>query len=242
MHQPNSSAGPYSARQRYASLKVLESLIPELTNTTYDQGPFELICDDMGPANSMVRSKDDLTITGVIDLEWVYAGPAQLFASVPWWLLLDRQVNDEWDFDEDCEPPKATDRYFKCLDMFKRVLLEEEAKSTGNGNELSELVRLSEDSGAMWFHMLISSGFFDSTTFPCMQLRRHKGVEWWDELRHNHQDTDEVEEFVANKLNDLEAYDKVKDEVDHHQARMDREEIEIEDFMDTASARLKSDR
>ena len=79
--------------------------------------------------------------------------------------------------------------------MFKRVLLEEEAKSTGNGNELSELVRWSEDSGAMWFHMLISSGFFDSTTFPCMQLRRHKGVEWWDELRHSHQDTDEVEEF-----------------------------------------------
>ena len=35
---------------------------------------------------------------------------------------------------------------------------------------------------------------------------------------------------LANKLNDLEAYDKVKDEVDHHQARMDREEIEIEDF------------
>lgn len=113
MHQPNSIAGPYSARQRYASLKILESLIPELTNTTYDQGPFELICDDMGPANSMVRSKDDLTITGVIDLEWVYAGPAQLFASVPWWLLLDRPVNDEWDFDEDCEPLKATDRYFK---------------------------------------------------------------------------------------------------------------------------------
>ena len=111
--QPNSIAGPWSARQRYASLKILESLIPELTNTTYDQGPFKLICDDLGPANVMVRSKDDLTITGVIDLEWVYAGPAQLFASVPWWLLLDRPVNDEWDFDEDCEPLKATDRYFK---------------------------------------------------------------------------------------------------------------------------------
>lgn len=52
----------------------------------------------------------------------------------------------------------------------------------------------------------------------------------------------EVEEFVADKLNDLEAYDKAKDEVDHQQVRMDREEIEIEDFMDTASALLKSDR
>ena len=213
----------------------MESLIPELTNTTYDKGPFKLICDDMGPANVMVRSKDDLTITSMIDLEWVYTGPAQLFASAPWWLLLDRPVNDEWDFDENCQDPKATDRYFKCLDICKRALLEEEAKSIGNGNELSELVRWSEDSGAMWSYMLISSSFFDSTAFPCMQLRRHKGVE----LRHNHQDTDEVEKFVADKLNDLEAYDKVKDEVYHHQARMESEEIEIGEFMDTASALLK---
>lgn len=83
MHQPNSIAGLYSARQRYAPLKISESLIPELTNTTYDQGPFRPICDDTGPPNVMVRSKDDLIITGVIDLEWVYAGPAQLFASAP---------------------------------------------------------------------------------------------------------------------------------------------------------------
>ena len=240
--QPNSIAGPWSARQRYASLKILESLIPELTNTTYDQGPFKLICDDLGPANVMVRSKDDLTITGVVDLEWVYAGPAQLFGSAPWWLLLDRPVNDEWDFDENCEAPEATDRYFKCLDIFKRVLAEEEAKAPEHGNELSELVKWSEDSGAMWFHMLISSGFFDSITFPCMQLRKHKGVEWWDELRDKHEDTEDVEKFVAKKLDDLEAYDKVKDDTDHHQARMDSEEIETEDFIDTVSALLKSGR
>jgi hypothetical protein len=41
-------------------------------------------------------SEDDLTIVGVVDLEWSYIGPAQLFGSAPWWLLQDRPINEEW--------------------------------------------------------------------------------------------------------------------------------------------------
>ena len=52
--QPNSIAGPWSARLRYVLLKILESLIPELTNTTYDGGPFKLICNDLGLVNMIV--------------------------------------------------------------------------------------------------------------------------------------------------------------------------------------------
>jgi len=44
-------------------------------------GLFKLLCDDFGLANMIVRSKDDLTIVGVVDLEWSYTGPAQLFGS-----------------------------------------------------------------------------------------------------------------------------------------------------------------
>lgn len=221
---------------------ILESLIPELTNTTYDRGPFKLICDDLGPANVIVRGKNDLTIIGVVDLEWVYAGPAQLFGSAPWWLLLDRPINDEWDFEND-EAPKATDRYFECLEVFKRVLAEEEAKTSENQEkELSELVKWSEDSGAMWFHMLLSSGFFDSPTFPCMQLRKHKGVEWWDERIDEYGDTDEVKTFVTNKLDDLAAYDNVKDEAEHVEALMDSKEITAENFICRVSSLLDSGR
>ncbi|KOC12916.1 hypothetical protein AFLA70_9g006771 [Aspergillus flavus AF70] len=125
---------------------ILESLIPELTHPTYDRGPFKLICDDFGLGNVIVRSKDDLTITGVVDMEWVYAGPAQLFGSAPWWLLMDRPLNEEWDFEED-DAPEATDRYLKCLEIFIRVLSDEEGKMTGNGRkELTELVKRSKDS------------------------------------------------------------------------------------------------
>jgi hypothetical protein len=242
LRQPNSIAGPRSARSRYASLKILESLIPELTNTTHDRGSFKLICDDFGPANVIVRSKDDLTIIGVVDLEWVYAGPAQLFGSAPWWLLLDRPINDEWGFEND-EAPKATDRYFECLEVFKRVLAEEEAKTSENQEkELSKLVKWSEDSGAMWLHMLLSSGFFDSPTFPCMQLRKHKDVEWWDERIDEYGDTDEVKTFVANKLDDLAAYDNVKEEAEHSKALMDSEEITAENFICRVLSLLDSGR
>ena len=93
------------------------------------------------------------------------------------------------------------------------MLSEKEAKITGNAwKKLSELVRWSMDSSAMWLHMLLSSGFFfffffDRLTFPCMQLRKCKGAEWWDKYIKEHKDTGEAETFVARKLNDLAAYD-----------------------------------
>jgi hypothetical protein len=239
--QLNSIAGPRSARSRYAALNILKSLIPELTHTTYDRGPFKLICDDFGMANVIVRSKDDLTIAGVVDIEWVYAGPAQLFGSAPWWLLLDRPVNDEWDF-EDGEAPKPTDRYFKCLEIFLRVLEEEETKMTESGRrELTELVKWSRDTGAMWLHMLLSSGFFDDLTFPCMQLRKHKGPQWWDERMEDQGDTEEVEKFVADKMKDLAVYDEIKEKVEHHKVLTDNKEMSAEDFISSVSSILGSD-
>ncbi|CAG8909598.1 unnamed protein product [Penicillium egyptiacum] len=130
---------------------------------------------------------------------------------------------------------------FKCLAIFKRVLEEEESKMIGDQKkELSELVKWSEDSGAMWLHMLLSSGFFDSPSFPCMQLRRHKGADWWDERLIEYEDTEEVETFVANKLHDLEAYDKIKDKVEHYKALMDNKEMELDTFIRTVSALLDS--
>ncbi|KAJ5584909.1 uncharacterized protein N7459_004709 [Penicillium hispanicum] len=237
--QSNSIAGPRSARSRYGALSILKSLIPELTNTTYDRGPFKLICDDFGMANMIVRSKGDLTIVGVVDIEWVYAGPAQLFGSAPWWLLLDRPVNDEWDFEEG-EAPKATDRYFKCLEIFIRVLEEEETRMTeSNRRELTELVKWSRDTGAMWLHMLLSSGFFDDLTFPCMQLRKHKGVQWWEERMQDYEDTAEVEKFVADKMKDLAAYDEIKEKVEHYKVLMDNE-MSAEDFISSVSSILGS--
>jgi hypothetical protein len=44
-------------------------MIPEMVNKGYNNGPADVI----------VRSKDDLTIIGMVDLERVYAGPSGLW-------------------------------------------------------------------------------------------------------------------------------------------------------------------
>jgi hypothetical protein len=84
--------------------KILKSVAADLINQKYDRGNFKLICGD-------------LTVVGVVDLEWSYTGPAQLFGSAPWWLMQDRPTNIEWDY-IDGEPPKPAARYFKSLDMY----------------------------------------------------------------------------------------------------------------------------
>lgn len=177
--QPNSALGEQDCLAKYNSLEILESLIPQFVNTKYEDGPFKLICDDFGPANMIVKSEEDLTIVGVVDLEWAYAGPAQLFGSAPWWLLHDRPVNEEWDF-KDGNAPQAKDSYFHCLEIFKRVLAKEETALSGSrGTKLSDLISWSEASGAMYAHMLLSAGFFNPFGFPCKQLEAIVGSLWW---------------------------------------------------------------
>ncbi|GIK07817.1 hypothetical protein Aspvir_003486 [Aspergillus viridinutans] len=80
----------------------------------------------------------------------------------------------------------------------------------------------------------------DIGDFPCMQLRKHRGAEWWDERMDEYRDTEEVETFVTNKLDDLAAYEKVEDKVEHYKALMDSKEMTTEDFIYTVSTLLSS--
>lgn len=126
---------------KYRSFKVLKSVIPNFVHNDYDRTKFKIICDDLGLVNLMVRSRQDLTAIGVVDLEWSYIGPAQLFGSAPWWLLMDRPTNRAWNCYKG-EPTRIIARYFRYLDMFKRILEEEEARTPDYENkELSQLVR-----------------------------------------------------------------------------------------------------
>ncbi|KAJ5972397.1 uncharacterized protein N7479_002315 [Penicillium vulpinum] len=195
--------------------------------TEFNEGPFKLICDDLGLANMIVKSSEDLTIVGIVDLEWVYAGPAQLFCSAPWWLLYDRPINEEWDFKMG-KPPELNNRFFKCLDMFVRILAEEESKTLGN-EEVSTLVQWSMDSGAMWLHMLLSCGFLDMSNFPYAQLQGKTGPEILDQALKKLRDTAEVKDFIERKMNDLCKYDEDLDKIEEYNAvgKMTREEFVI---------------
>ncbi|OJK04808.1 hypothetical protein ASPACDRAFT_49181 [Aspergillus aculeatus ATCC 16872] len=194
IHKPNSTVGFYDAKNKYLAFKVLRALIPDLVNTKYDRCKFKLVCDDLGLANLIVRGREDLTIVGVIDLEWSYIGPAQLFGSVPWRLLQDRP-----------EPPKIAACCFRCLDIFIDMLEEEEAKMPGHDErELSNLVKWSRGSRAIWLHMLLSFGFNDHRSFPLTQLRRHLGLTEWARRERKSDNAEELEAFATRKVRDLD--------------------------------------
>ncbi|KAK1765045.1 phosphotransferase enzyme family protein [Phialemonium atrogriseum] len=230
IQQPNSVAAPYDAENKYTSFRVLASLVPGMINERYSCGQFKLICDDLGLANLILKSDTDLTVVGVVDLEWSYVGPAQLFASAPWWLLQDRPINPECDCDDN-QPPDMATRYFRYLEIYKRVLEEEESKRPGHERkEVSDLVRWSEDSGAMWLHMLLSCGFNDTYSFPFMQLRQHVGVEKWKKRRWA-VDPDEVRAFVAQKMLQLEEYDADLAKTEADKACVDRGELTRREFI-----------
>lgn len=146
--QPNSGGGPFVTQSKYAALRALQAVAPQLVEPSHALGPYKLICDDLGLANLIVRSAEDLTVVGLVDLEWSYVGPAQLFGSAPWWLLQDRLNNYDTFLDQE-EAPRVLERYLRHLDMYKTVLEEEEARTPGQqGMELSRLVKHSEESGS----------------------------------------------------------------------------------------------
>jgi hypothetical protein len=182
-------------------------LLPNFIHHEYDNTKFKIICDDLGLANLIVRSREDLTIIGVVDLEWSYIGPGQLFTSGLWWLLMDRPTNQQWDSDKE-ESIGIGDRYFRYLEIFKRVLEEEESRIVGcKDTELSSLVHWSEQSGAMWLHMLLTSGFNHPLSFPFNKLILHVGTSEWERRKKEVSDP-EVEAFGTQKRLELEQYEK----------------------------------
>jgi hypothetical protein len=167
-----------------------------------------------------------------VDLEWLYVGPAQLFASAPLWLLRDRPINLQWDCDKS-QPPDVAVRYFKYLEIYKRVLEEEEAKRPGHEKkEVSGLIKWSETSGAIWLYMLLSCGFNDIYSFPFTQLRQHVGIDKWNS-KWLAVHPEEIETFVAQKTLQLEQYDTDLAKIEADKARVDCGEVTRAEFLAT---------
>ena len=217
------------------AFKVLQSLIPDLVHPEYDRHNFKFICDNLGLANLIVRSKEDLTVVGVVDLAWSYVGPAQLSGSAPWWLLQDKPVTSTWDYDDGDEPPEIAARYFRHLEIFMRILQEEEAKRPEyQDRKLSRLMKWSQDSGAMWLHMLILSGFNDHRSFPFTQLRQHIGDTKWAKGEKRFDNPSELDSFATRKVNDLRKYDEALEKLEQRESLVDGGDMTMEEFVFSA--------
>ncbi|KAI9771882.1 MAG: hypothetical protein M1840_001652 [Geoglossum simile] len=138
--QRNSIGDRTDALTKYISRHLFLSATRCLIAPLHNNGPFKLFCDDFSPGNIIVD--DSLTITGVIDLEYTYAAPAQ-FSSAPWRSLL-LLGPSAWSSDHD--------KLFRSkFELFLGVLREQEAAHP-NPLSLSALMQQSADDMTFWYN------------------------------------------------------------------------------------------
>ncbi|KAF2254506.1 hypothetical protein BU26DRAFT_416999 [Trematosphaeria pertusa] len=228
--QLNSVEDEDDARQKYIFFRVLKSLTDRHVWPEYNEGPFKLICDDLGLANMIVDSREKLKITGVVDFEWSYTGPAQLLGTAPWWLLQERP--ELWDF-----TPDMRARFLRHLGLFKRVLEEEEKHAPEyQSRELSKLVERSETEGTMWYHMVLQGFFHGPGSLPWEQLKDHTPD--WDLLASGIPEED-IRSFVAAKMEHLKLHDERLKKTETTYDEMLAGKWSIQGFIDEVEAPYK---
>lgn len=157
--QPNSVDGVADARAKYKLRHQVNSNIERFIDKKYDETSFRLVCDDFRYGNLIVNNESDLKIIAVIDWEWTYAAPYQMFCSAPRWLVTKPPIL--WDM------PNGFQRiqYHGCLEIFLEELKCEEDKrieaqpELKHSDRLSDLMRESLRNGQFWFHELIYDCF-----------------------------------------------------------------------------------
>lgn len=106
------------------------------------RGEFPLWCDDLRPANVLIKAVDGAlpALAAVIDWEYTYAAPADFVRCPPWWLLL--VPPEEWkggldDWAVQYEP--RLDTFLGCM-----------ADKGDAGQQLAEEMRQSWQTGQFW--------------------------------------------------------------------------------------------
>ncbi|RSL82363.1 hypothetical protein CEP51_005221 [Fusarium floridanum] len=119
---PRSELSPQTAELELFALDHLQQLIPELISSERVSGPFVLFHSDLRPTNIIVD--DDLNIRSIIDWEWAYTVPQQLF------------MPPSWVTGQDLDYPTATD----CHGAFPEFheVLEEKAASSESYRQLAD--------------------------------------------------------------------------------------------------------
>ena len=122
-HQRNSIEDSQDAREKYTACHLLHALLPLFASSMVRA--FPLHCDDLRPHNILVNR--DLQIVAIVDWEWTYAAPYEMFASAPRWLLLREpdEWTESWRFDQPGEDDLLK-MYKSKLGLFLDVMKQEE--------------------------------------------------------------------------------------------------------------------
>ncbi len=178
----------------------------------------------------LVNNEKELKIVGVVDLEWSYIGPAQLLATAPWWILQERP--NAWG-----PSVERRDMFLKYLNKFTHILEEEENSVPPDERQgLSALVKRSEETGAMWYHMVLRGSLIYYTDFPCVELVANT-PDWADLAARVPEG--EAESFVLEKREGLESYRVERDETKRIVGEVSSGERPHQDVIDHVEALYK---
>ena len=177
--QRNSVEDVESGREGYVARHLFRGTVPTFLDHKHNQGPFKLVCDDFRPGNILVDR--NLKITAICDWEWSYAAPYQQFYTAPRWLLL--KAPEEWRIDEPYGGGEGNDdmrkAYEKKLDLFLRIMEEEEAKKVAAKLSFPTIPlnrakspKPTTTAPPTWFHDLIDDG-----KSPDEELDSHMSVD-----------------------------------------------------------------
>ncbi|KAF2462601.1 uncharacterized protein BDR25DRAFT_338215 [Lindgomyces ingoldianus] len=222
--QPSSVDSADDARAKYSFRHQVKAIIPRFLADEYNRTGFRLICDDFRYGNMIVNNARELKIIAVIDWEWAYAAPYQMFCSAPRWLLIKNPIF--W------AAPNGSEfhRYNACLEIFLDELKREESERNkvtpqlGLQDRLSDLMRKSMSDGKFWFHELI---------YDCFTAADNSA---WKAICDIYPNTgelapiseSELDKFVGKKMKQLAAY---RAEWGAIKARIDREQAELNEKM-----------
>lgn len=197
--QRNISRTPEDARERFIARHRFAELIGKYT--VDDEGPFKLFCDDLQPSNILI-DPETLRITGVLDLEFTNAMPAQFTYDPPWWLLL---LGPEM-WLEHYSKKEFLGRYVPRMEQFLRAMERVEAKTASANGRLEE-PRLSSRMHDSW-----------KTKRFWFNLAARKSLDvdsiYWEVLHEDDSDNKsfekdmkvEMESFIQMKMEQLKAW------------------------------------
>jgi hypothetical protein len=152
----------------------------------------------------IVNNREDLQIIAVLDWEWSYSGPSELFWSPPVWLLGRHPVH--W---QDDDPLQS--QYLKNLDLWIEIMQEEEGElNNGTDDDVSTdlpstIIRKQRQDGSMWFYHIIQEANNGPTSLPFGGLQASVP----DYLKLAAEVSEEkIEEFVRLKMDHLQRYEE----------------------------------
>ncbi|KAJ5790769.1 uncharacterized protein N7518_007780 [Penicillium psychrosexuale] len=210
VHQRNDSVqSADDCRRKFVARQLFRKLARDkrLTNPLLEKGPFKLWCDDLRPANVLL--KEDMHIAGVVDWEFTYAAPTEFSYAPPWWLLIEKPEDwpkglDDWTRSFDARLKTFLKTMKNCEDIaIQQGRLREDQRLSGPMND-------SWESGDFWImYAALHSFAFDDIYWQKIDSRFFGPTEntedaWKERLGLlDEGQKDEMELLVARKLQEM---------------------------------------